>query len=81
MDTQGYKKIFCLGVNASTSVATEDPLLLKMQQMAFWVSNRRNPLVLGAAATSEKSKCPCGEHRSPNTADDHDNMEPYNENT
>lgn len=59
MDTQGYRKIFCLGVYASTSVATEDPLLLKMQQMAFWVSNRRNPcnhpLVLAAAATSEKS--------------------------
>lgn len=36
MDTRGYEKIFCLGGYASTSVATEDPLVLKMQQMAFY---------------------------------------------
>lgn len=36
MDTRGYKKIFCLGGYASTNVATEDPLVLKMQQMPFY---------------------------------------------
>lgn len=36
MNTQGYKKAFCLEVHASTNVAAKGPLLLKLEQMDFY---------------------------------------------
>lgn len=36
MNTQGYKKTFCLEVYASTSAAAKHPLLLKLEEMAFY---------------------------------------------
>lgn len=36
MNTQGYKKTFCLEVHASTSAAAKHPLLLKLEEMAFY---------------------------------------------
>ena len=36
MNTQGYEKTFCLEVHAGTNAAAKHPLLLKLEQMAFY---------------------------------------------
>lgn len=68
MNTQGYKKAFCLVVHASTNVAAKGPLLLKLEQMDFYELQTEE--ILTCSFMSDNSKHSWGGHRSPDSADD-----------